>query len=151
MEEKLNMLNRVNQMNNQFSPYGYPSMGVTAPMNNVIWVQGKEGANSWQMNPNSLAILLDSENSGKMYIKTTDNVGISSLRMFEYTEVTGSDKGESKGTVNDLDLSQFVKKDELNTFIKELIEEHERIVSRTAGVSTTEPESANTESNAAAE
>ena len=130
------MLNRVNQMNNQFSPYGYPSMGVTAPMNNVIWVQGKEGANSWQMNPNSLAILLDSKNAGMMYIKTTDNVGISSLRMFEYKEVTDKTDFVSKGTENkDLDLSQFVRKDELNTFIKELIEEHERVVSAAAGVS----------------
>jgi hypothetical protein len=133
-------------MNNQFSPYGYPSIGVTAPMNNVIWVQGKEGANSWQMNPNSLAILLDSENTGIMYIKTTDNVGISSLRMFEYTEVTEKKtESVSKSTVDDLDLSQFVRKDELNTFIKELIEEHERVVSRTAGVS------AESESGAAAE
>jgi hypothetical protein len=139
------MLNRVNQMNNQFSPYGYPSMGVTAPMNNVIWVQGKEGANSWQMNPNSLAILLDSENAGKMYIKTTDNVGISSLRMFEYTEVTEKTEVVPSSTLNDLDLSQFVRKDELNTFIKELIEEHERVVSAAAGVS------AATESGAAAE
>lgn len=140
------MLNRVNQMNNQFSPYGYPSMGVTAPMNNVIWVQGKEGANSWQMNPNSLAILLDSENAGKMYIKTTDNVGISSLRMFEYTEVTEKTEVVPSSTLNnDLDLSQFVRKDELNTFIKELIEEHERVVSTAAGVS------AATESGAAAE
>jgi hypothetical protein len=133
-------------MNNQFSPYGYPTMGVTAPMNNVIWVQGKEGANSWQMNPNSLAILLDSENTGIMYIKTTDNVGISSLRMFEYIEVTEKKtESVSKSTVDDLDLSQFVRKDELNTFIKELIEEHERVVSRTAGVS------AESESGAAAE
>ena len=140
------MLNRVNQMNNQFSPYGYPTMGVTAPMNNVIWVQGKEGANSWQMNPNSLAILLDSENTGIMYIKTTDNVGISSLRMFEYTEVTEKKtESVSKSTVDDLDLSQFVRKDELNTFIKELIEEHERVVSGIAGVS------AESESGAAAE
>lgn len=140
------MLNRVNQMNNQFSPYGYPTMGVTAPMNNVIWVQGKEGANSWQMNPNSLAILLDSENTGIMYIKTTDNVGISSLRMFEYTEVTEKKtESVSKSTVDDLDLSQFVRKDELNTFIKELIEEHERIVSGTAEVS------AESKSGAAAE
>jgi hypothetical protein len=120
-------------------------MGVTAPMNNVIWVQGKEGANSWQMNPNSLAILLDSENAGKMYIKTTDNVGISSLRMFEYTEVTEKTEVVPSSTLNDLDLSQFVRKDELNTFIKELIEEHERVVSRTAGVS------AESESGAAAE
>lgn len=140
------MLNRVNQMNNQFSPYGYPTMGVTAPMNNVIWVQGKEGANSWQMNPNSLAILLDSENTGIIYIKTTDNVGISSLRMFEYTEVTEKKtESVSKSTVDDLDLSQFVRKDELNTFIKELIEEHERVVSGIAGVS------AESESGAAAE
>ena len=132
------MLNRVNQMNNQFSPYGYPSMGVTAPMNNVIWVQGKEGANSWQMNPNSIAILLDSMVEGKMYIKTTDNVGLSSLRIFNYVEEKETPPPASATVNDDLDLSQFVKRDELNTFIKELLEEHERIVSTTTATTTSD-------------
>ena len=131
-------------------PQAYPQMFQNYPQsqstNGINWVQGIEGAKAWQLQPNSNIILLDSENAGKMYIKTTDNVGISSLRMFEYTEVTEKTEVVPSSTLNnDLDLSQFVRKDELNTFIKELIEEHERVVSTAAGVS------AATESGAAAE
>lgn len=134
------MMNQMNRNNNQISPYLYPSIGASAPTNNVIWVQGREGANSWQMNPNSIAILLDSMIEGKMYIKTTDNVGLSSLRIFNYVEEKETLPPPSANATinNDLDLSQFVKKDELNTFIKELLEEHERTVSAaaTAGAET---------------
>lgn len=128
------MMNQINRPGNQISPYLYSNIGASAPTNNVIWVQGKEGANSWQMNPNSIAILLDSMLEGKMYIKTTDNVGLSSLRIFNYVEEKETNTLPSADVTinNDLDLSQFVRKDELNTFIKELLEEHERIVSTTA-------------------
>ena len=66
-----------------------------------------------------MVILLDSENEGKMYIKVSDNIGISSLRIFNYTEEIGT---TSVATINnDLDLSQYVRKDELQNLIKELI------------------------------
>lgn len=54
------MMNQMNRTNGQVSPFYYPSLGASAPTNNIIWVQGREGANSWQLNPNSIAILLDS-------------------------------------------------------------------------------------------
>ena len=134
------MMNQMNRTNGQVSPssFYYPNLGASAPTNNIIWVQGREGANSWQLNPNSIAILLDSMEEGKMYIKTTDNVGLSSLRIFNYTEEKEPivPKASEETVNNDLDFSQFVKKDELNTFIKELIEEHERTVSGTATAAT---------------
>ena len=64
---------------NQFPYFGSTT---TASTNNVLWVQGIEGAKAWQLNPNSMAILLDSENKGKMYIKVSDNIGMCSLRVF---------------------------------------------------------------------
>ena len=118
-------MNNLSQYNNytpqrsQFSSYFNPATSVSTPTNNIIWVQGIEGAKAWQLAPNSMAILLDSEAEGKMYIKVSDNIGMSSLRVFNYTEASVS----NATTNQDLDLSQYVKKDELSNLIKEILNE----------------------------
>lgn len=106
---------------NNFNQQSYfaPTNNVRAT-NNIIWVQGIEGAKAWQLAPNSMAILLDSESEGKMYIKVTDNIGMGSLRIFNYVEEVQVNTTNN----NNLDLSQYVKKDELSTLIKEVINEH---------------------------
>ena len=108
---------------NNFNQQSYfaPTSSVRAT-NNIIWVQGIEGAKAWQLAPNSMAILLDSESEGKMYIKVTDNIGMGSLRIFNYVEEVVQ-PAQVNVTNNNLDLSQYVKKDELSTLIKEIINE----------------------------
>ena len=106
------------QQRPQYSSYFNPATGATASTNNIFWVNGIEGAKAWQLNPSSMVILLDSENEGKMYIKVSDNIGISSLRIFNYTEEVDS---STVTTNKDLDLSQYVRKDELQNLIKELM------------------------------
>ena len=106
---------------NQFSNPYYntnPISTQSAIANNIIWVQGIEGAKAWQLSPNSMVILLDSEIEGKMYIKVSDNIGMCSLRIFDYVEELPSTNVTNN---NDLDLSQYVKKDELASLIKEVI------------------------------
>jgi len=116
---------------NQSSSYFNPAYGATTPTNNIIWVQGIEGAKAWQLNPNSMAILLDSEVEGKMYIKVSDNIGMSSLRIFNYEEEI---KSSSNVTINqDLDLSEYVKKDELTKIIKEVLGNNEQSIPNIAG------------------
>ena len=119
---------------NSFNQQSYfaPTNNVRAT-NNIIWVQGIEGAKAWQLAPNSMAILLDSESEGKMYIKVTDNIGMGSLRVFNYVEEIVRPAQGSVTTNNSLDLSQYVKKDELSVLIKEIIN-NEQFVS-TAAVS----------------
>ena len=56
------------------SPYFNSATGVSTPTNNILWVNGIEGAKAWQLNPSSMVILLDSENEGKMYIKVSDSI-----------------------------------------------------------------------------
>ena len=109
-----------NMMNTPRSYYNYGNYNPTSemPTNNILWVQGREGAKAYQLNPNSRAILLDSETEGKMYIKVCDNIGISSLRIFNYEEELPADNIN-----NDVDLSQYVKKDELKELIKEALDE----------------------------
>lgn len=120
----MNNFNNYMPQRNQFSSYTNPiSTVASASTNNIIWVQGIEGAKAWQLNPNSMAILLDSEAEGKMYIKVSDNIGMCTLRIFNYTEEL-TPKVNSRETINtDLDLSQYVKKDELIDLIKEVLNE----------------------------
>lgn len=117
--DTMNNFNQFQPQRQQYSSYFNPATGATASTNNIFWVNGIEGAKAWQLNPNSMVILLDSENEGKMYIKVSDNIGISSLRIFNYTEEITSPSGATIN--NDLDLTQYVRKDELQNLIKELM------------------------------
>lgn len=110
---------------NQFSSYFNPTQVASASTNNIVWVQGIEGAKAWQLNPNSMVILLDSELEGKMYIKVSDNIGMSTLRVFNYVEELPSTNNVTNS--KDLDLSIFVTKEELNSLVREVIES-ERVV-----------------------
>ena len=133
----MNNFNYVPQRN-QFSSYFNPATGASASTNNIVWVQGIEGAKAWQLTPNSMVILLDSEAEGKMYIKVSDNIGMSSLRIFNYTEELSKNNSENVTINNDLDLSQYVKKDELIDVIKEVMNEQSiSTVADTNAVSTT--------------
>ena len=53
----------------------------------LLWVQGEAGAKSYLVAPNTTVLLMDSEGS-RFYLKSTDNAGMPSLRVFEYSEVT---------------------------------------------------------------
>ena len=120
----MNNFNYVPQQKNQFSSYFNPVSVASASTNNIVWVQGIEGAKAWQLAPNSMIILLDSEAEGKMYIKVSDNIGMSSLRIFNYTEVMPQDINSGNVTINkDLDLSQYVRKDELINLVREVLNE----------------------------
>ena len=119
----MNNFNR-NLQRNQFSPYFDPAPGVSPSTNNIVWVQGIEGAKAWQLNPNSMVILLDSEAEGKMYIKVSDNIGMSSLRIFNYTEEVPVAASSTNVPINNsLDLSNYVTKDELINLVKEVLDE----------------------------
>ena len=123
---------------NQFSNPYYNTSPISTQStiaNNIIWVQGIEGAKAWQLSPNSMVILLDSEIEGKMYIKVSDNIGMCSLRIFDYVEELPSTNVTNN---NDLDLSQYVKKDELASLIKEVIGS-EQSISGTATADSEKP------------
>ena len=117
------------QRTNYFNPN---SISAAATTNNIVWVQGIEGAKAWQLAPNSMIILLDSEVEGKMYIKVSDNIGMSTLRVFSYVEETIPATSN-----NNLDLSQYVTKEELSTLIKEILK-NEQSISTTSTATTTD-------------
>lgn len=75
------------------------------PTSSVIWVQGIEGAKAYPVSPGGSVLLMDSD-SEHLYIKTADNAGMPSLKIYEYHEVS-----EPKPVKQD--FSMFVTKDEL--------------------------------------
>ncbi len=110
-----------NHNNNSISPTQQTS-------NNIIWVKGKENARSMQLPPNSTVILLDSE-IGKFYIKTTDDIGLGKLRIFNYMEQPDINSDTQSNQNNlELDLSNYVTKNEFQQAIKE-IRKHEQSLS----------------------
>ena len=82
-------------------------------MNNITWVQGIEGAKAYQLSPNTNVQLMDSENDGIFYIKTSDNIGMCNLRVFKYEEIKETPS-------NQIDTSQFVTRKELDEIISKL-------------------------------
>ena len=114
--------NPYQNMGNMMQPYAANNQ-TTQPHNNINWVQGVEGAKAYQLAPNSNVLLMDSETNGRFYIKTCDNIGMSTLRYFEYKEVSAAKAPE-------IDTSAFVTRDELAKTINELKEglKHEQSV-----------------------
>ena len=108
-------------MNNPMYPQMYPQYPQTNHYqqnhNGINWVQGIEGAKAFQQAPNSNDILLDSENDGIFYIKVADNVGMCKLRTFKYEEITDA-------PVSNVDLTGYVKKDELASLVKNIMKEN---------------------------
>lgn len=106
-------------MYNQFQaqgPYTRSTQYYPQQQNGINWVQGIEGAKAYQLLPSSNVVLLDSEIEGRFYIKTSDNIGMCNLRMFDYVEVTEQPKLD-----NNLDLSEYVKKSELQSLIASVL------------------------------
>lgn len=97
-------------------------------MNGITWVQGIEGAKAYQLSPNSNAILMDSENDGRFYIKVSDNVGMCNLRTFSYTEITSNPTPQ-------VDMSEYVTRQELDKILRGI--KNEQSVSTNAKSSNT--------------
>ena len=95
--------------------FPYPQQMYQRPqMNNgITWVQGIEGAKAFQLVPNSNAILMDSENDGRFYIKVSDNVGMCNLRTFKYEEITNSPTPQ-------VDMSNYVTRQELENALRSI-------------------------------
>lgn len=68
----------------------------------LLWVQGEAGAKSYLVAPNTTVLLMDSEGS-RFYLKSTDNAGMPSLRIFEYAEVVQDTSQAPQNAQTDLD------------------------------------------------
>ena len=118
-------------------PYG--NKNYNEPPTNIIWVQGIDSAKNYPIQPNEILLMLDQRDEGFFYIKVCDNIGMSNLRVFNFTEVT--EIGEQKNLndslqqqTNNIDFSQFVTKDEMAQMIEERLMQNDKTISATKPV-----------------
>lgn len=113
-------------------------MRAQVPGNNIIWVQGIEGAKAQQIQPNTSLLLLDSE-SDHFYMKVCDQYGIClPLRTFKFEEEipVAQTAVMASAAAPEIDMSQYVTKAELENLIKELKSINEQPISTTTSVQT---------------
>ena len=95
---------------NQFQPQlNQPQISIQ----NLIRVNGIDGAKAYQMPANSTVALFDN-NEDIMYIKTTDGAGFPAIRTFAFNEVVAN-------TNPIQDTADYVTRDEFNKLKEELL------------------------------
>lgn len=83
----------------------------------IIWVQGEAGAKSYFVAPGEAVVLFDSEKP-VFYVKSTDPSGMPQpLKVYDFSE----HKFVENQQITQPDLSQYVKKDELEKYLNELL------------------------------
>lgn len=95
------------------------------PCQNLIRVNGIDGAKAYQMPANSTVALFDSNND-IMYVKSTDGAGFPSIRTFSFTET----KEESKQVEN----TDYISRQEFEDFKKELMNNGKQSIQRTKSI-----------------
>lgn len=88
---------------------------------NLIRVNGIDGAKAYQMMPNSTVALFDANND-LMYIKSTDGAGFPAIRTFSFTEVKETQEAQSV---------EYISREEFENFKKELMQDGKQSISRT--------------------
>ena len=136
----LNPFNTSQMYTNPYTPppiNPYVPKSMSAINSGIIWVQGIEGAKAYQIPQNSNVILMDSEKN-RMYIKTSDNIGMCNLRIFDFTEITET-SSSNNSIVPQMDMSQFVTREELT----KILQEYNEGAKNEQSVSTTKPSKSN--------
>ena len=78
--------------------------------NGIVWVQGLEGAKAYPVTAGQAVLLMDSD-SNCLYLKSADQTGMPSLRIFDYKERT-----ETPPEPQNLDVSDFIRKEDLSLY-----------------------------------
>jgi hypothetical protein len=96
-------------------------MSGTTPQQNVTWipVSGVQGAKDHIVQPGMTAWLMDN-NESKFYVKSADNLGVTTLKAFRFTEI-GLEQSQIPQA--QIDPAQYVSRqefDELKAKLEEL-------------------------------
>lgn len=96
------------------NPNPNPFASMRSP-NSINWVQGIEGAKAFTLMPKENIVLMDSESNDTFFIKICDDIGRCTLRKFKYQEETTESQPVAQ------DLSEYVKKSELQDLLNEML------------------------------
>ena len=106
-------------MYNNYFPVTYPqvqpmtySQYQQTQTSGINWVQGIEGAKAYPVAPNANVMLMDSD-SDIFYIKSSDQIGHPSIKVYEYKEYQAKQEEEA----------EYVSREEFEEF-KNSLNEH---------------------------
>lgn len=71
---------------NNYNNYTYPNYSQSNNDTNLIFVNGLEGARGYRIRPQQTVLLVDSTQS-RIYLKSTDNLGIETMKTYSIAEV----------------------------------------------------------------
>lgn len=127
-------------MQNQAYNQTFPQLNqINNSQQNLIRVNGIDGAKAYQMPPNSTVALFDG-NEDVMYIKSTDGAGFGNIRMFQFTEIQNN-QTQSQVVVD------YVSREEFESLKKEVEDYGKQFVQTSTAKSTrTSKQSDNIES-----
>lgn len=107
----------------QAYPQTYQSQSAPQNQNGIVWVQGIEGAKAHPVAAGQAVLLMDSD-SNCLYLKSADQTGMPSLRIFDYKERTAAPSEPKNDDLSAFatkdDLSHYATKDELKKAISEM-------------------------------
>lgn len=86
------------------------------PSNELIWVQGLEGAKGFLVAPNNTVVLWDTENP-VIYVKSADASGIPSMRVLDFKERNGNSQNSNENAPKTHECTcgdKFATKEQLN-------------------------------------
>lgn len=108
-------------MYNQINPY-QPMMNYQYQNQSIQRVNGIDGAKAYQLGAGQTMALFDS-NEDLFYLKSCDNAGFPTIRVFKFEELSEFDKKQDFNT-------DFVSKEEFETFKKEVAEYVQQFISK---------------------
>ena len=145
---------RLTQLQNQYQQAVNVPQIQTMPQQQVnqglLWVSGEVGAKSYLVAPNSTVLLMDSD-AQRFYLKSADNAGMPSLRIFEYKEVTNIPQNAPQALNSDLKQldDKYVTREEyegLKSQYKRIMERLDSMVFDSKQDETIEPVAKSTKS-----
>jgi len=122
---------------NNYFPQGYQPYPQVYPQqmnpqypqnqtNGIVWVQGIEGAKAHPVGAGQAVLLMDSD-SNCLYLKSADQTGMPSLRVFDYTERIDTPQKPQNADLSEFctkeDLSHYVTKEDLKKAISDIRKE----------------------------
>lgn len=96
------------------------------PTQNLIRVNGINGAKAYQMPANSTVALFDA-NEDVMYIKTTDGAGFPAIRLFRFEELKQETAQEVK--------QDYISRQEFEDFKREVLDNAKQSIQRKSAAS----------------
>ena len=102
-----------------FSQPSYQTQQVLPQQNGIIWVDGVSSAKAYPV-ANGTSILLMDSNENVFYIKSVDQSGMPSIRIFDYSERAATNSSQTQVAQNseqpsenpNIDLSIYMTKEE---------------------------------------